>query len=142
MIANWRIGRPSRGESVPLVSYVFLKDGPASDLDAVKNASICGDKRYGLGRVRRIEFVVADRVFSAQPLLDGGTPYVDSRSLFGHRTCAREMLGAKDSLTGWARTAATDRLVSIGSPRRASGSLVREDVKRAVDPDSNWTSDD
>jgi hypothetical protein len=142
VMTNWRPGSPSGCEPVALVGYVFLKDTPASDLDAAMTLFIGGDTRYGLGRVRRIEFVDADRVFGAEPSLDGDTPHVVSRRLLGHGTSAGEILGAKEALTGWDRTAAADPLGCIGSPRWAPGSIAGQDVTWAIDPDGHWTSDD
>jgi hypothetical protein len=137
VMTNWRAGSPSGGEPVALVGYVFLKDMPAGDLETATTLFIGGDTRYGLGRLRRVEFAEADTVFGARPMLDGSEPQVSSSHLLGHAISKRKVYGAKEAMTMWDRTAA-DPLVSVGTPRWVPGSRTYEDVAWTIDSEGTW----
>lgn len=141
VMTNWRAGSPSGSESVALVGYVFLKDMPAGDLEGTTTLFIGGDTRYGLGRLRRVEFAEADTVFGARPALDGSEPQVFSSLLLGHAISKREIYGAKEAMTGWDRTA-VDPLMSVAIPRWVPGSQTREDVAWTIDPEGTWVDTD
>ncbi len=136
-MTRWRAGSPSARDPVALVRYVFLKDMPASDFDAATILFVGGDIRYGLGRLRRVEFEDADTVFGARPAINGGEPLVSSSRLLGHGISTREVYGAREALTGWDRTA-PDPLMSIAALRWAPGSRTREDVTWAIDQEGTW----
>jgi hypothetical protein len=141
VMTNWRAGSPSGSESVALVGYVFLKDMPTGDLEGTTTLFIGGDTRYGLGRLRRVEFAEADTVFGARPALDGSGPQVFSSRLLGHATSKREIYGAKEAMTGWNRTAA-DPLISVATPRWVPGSRTCGDVAWIIDPEGTWVDTD
>lgn len=145
VMTNWRTGSPSSGEPVALAGYVFLRDISASDLEATTASDleattvlfVGGDTRYGLGRLRRVEFENADTVFGAKPVPAGGEPVVATSRLLGHGISSREAYGAKEALTGWDRTA-SDPLMSIAIPRWAPGSRTREEVAWKIDSEGTW----
>jgi len=137
VMTNWRAKSPAGREPVAMAGYVFLKDTPASDLDAVTTLFIGGDTRYGLGRLRRAEFKDAQTVFGARPALDGGDPRVLTSRLLGHGTSGRDVCGAREALTGWDRTE-PNPLLNLSAPRWTPGSRTAEDVWWTVDPEGTW----
>jgi hypothetical protein len=137
VMTHWRSGSPAGRDPVALAGYVFLEDMPDADLDATTTLFVGGDTRYGLGRMRRIEFVKADTVFNARPALDRSEPLVTGSHLLGHGISAGEIYGAKEALTGWDRTAA-DPLISVSLPRWAPGSRSRKDVTWRLDQEGTW----
>ncbi len=137
VMTNWRAGSPSGSEPVALVGYVFLKDRPDVNLETATTIFIGGDTRYGLGRLRRVEFAQADTVFGARPMLDGSEPQVLSSRLLGHAISKREVYGAKEAMTMWDRTAA-DPLVSVGTPRWVPGSCTCKDVAWTINSEGTW----
>ena len=147
LMTRWRPGSPFGGQPVALVGYVFLDNSNPSpdsvsvgDLEAARTLFIGGDTRYGLGRLRRIEFKPADKVFRAQTLLDESEPRVITSLLLAHGHSAQNLLGAKEALVGWDRML-NDPLVKIGGLQWAPGSQAGEDVTWKLEPDGFWTTE-
>jgi hypothetical protein len=137
VMTHWRPGSPAGHDRVAFAGYVFLKGVRAADLEAVTTLFVGGDTRYGLGRMRRIEFEEAGTVFGSRPDLDGGDAIVIGPLLLGHGISGRQLHGAKEALTGWDRTAA-DPLMSLATPRWVPGSRFYEDVRWRIDQEGTW----
>lgn len=146
LMTRWRLGSPFGGEPAALVGYVFLDNSNSSadsvsvdDLKTVRTLFIGGDTRYGLGRLRRIEFESSDRVFRAQTLLDESEPRVITSHLLAHGHSAQDFLGAKETLVGWNRTL-NNPLVNIGDLQWVPGSRANEDVTWKIGPEGFWSA--
>lgn len=140
VMTRWRSGNPNETGRVALAGYVFLKDGLASDLRKVTTLFLGGDTRYGLGRVRRIEFAHANDVFGAPADLDDDSPRVRSPLLQAHGDTTRALCGACEALTGWDRTAGGAPTPT--TPRWVPGSRLPEpsdvDVAWRIDKEGTW----
>jgi hypothetical protein len=137
VMTHWRPGGPDGESRVGFVGYVFLRGDHGADLGRITIIFVGGDTRYGLGRMRRVEFVNDDAVFGASPVLDRNEPIVLSPHLLGHGVSDRELYGAKEALTGWDRTAA-DPLTHITKPCWLPGSRLLEDATWGIGPEGTW----
>lgn len=101
---HWRDGDGAAGSPVALVAYVFSQNA-APELGAVDVIAIGGDTRYGLGRLRRIEWTEASAVFGNAARLDGAEPSVESDRLLAHADVAAAQAGGlrgqREALGGW-----------------------------------------
>ncbi len=137
VMTYWRAGSGGGHDRVGFAGYVFFKDIPKAELDPVTTLFVGGDTRYGLGRMRRIEFRAADTVFGQQPLLDKDLPVLTSSCLLAHGSSARSLAGAKEALTRWDRTTES-RYLSVDKLRWTPGSRLHADASWMIDQDGMW----
>lgn len=139
VMTHWRFGSPSQGEPIALVGYVFLKDMPASNLNATTTLFIGGDTRYGLGRMRRIEFTDTNTVFGLRAVLDGDSPLLIGQHLLAHGVCGRDLHGAIEALAWWDRSELEGNPLRSGSEARwAPGSRGCDAVEWGIDEAGIW----
>jgi len=107
----WRAGDEEQAKPVGLVGYVFCRDDAiAGEISQIDRLFLGGDTRYGLGRVRKVDWEKASDVFGAQPKLDQDAPCVCSDTVWAH-VCQHNggpgMIGALECLAGWDRAGNT-----------------------------------
>lgn len=100
----WRGEQGAAASRVALVGYVFLRAG-AADLGSLERISVGGDTRYGLGRLRQIQWHAASTVFGRAARLEGDHPSVESDCLFAHAEVqddrVQRLRGEREALVGW-----------------------------------------
>lgn len=139
----WRDSNRQGETAAPvlLLGYVFWKDSARHrQLQAIETLFIGGDTRYGLGKIRRIDWEGPSSdpvVFGKQVCLDREHPEIKSDILLGHapEDDKTDMQGAKELLGGWDR----------GSPWKegvawAPGSTLYPTNKYDNDPSSKSES--
>lgn len=99
---HWRKEDGSAGSTVGLVGYVFLNG--VSDLPltvgTIEEIAIGGDTRYGLGRLKRVEWTGSSTVFGFATQLDGADPSIESDRVLGHAE-GDDLCGQREALGGW-----------------------------------------
>ncbi|TFE67823.1 hypothetical protein [Methylacidiphilum caldifontis] len=89
---------------VALVGYVFIKDH-LPNIEKIDFLTIGGDTRYGLGRLRRIEYNRTDKgeMFIFPVNLNDSYPQIESFLLLGHGNApnSNNMVGQLEKLVGW-----------------------------------------
>jgi hypothetical protein len=132
--------------AVLLLGYVFLRNnGFRKQLDNIDVLFVGGDTRYGLGKIRRVEWheVSGDlSVFGKQVYLDGEHPGIKSNTIWGHaleddRLPIQGMLGAKELLGGWGQGGPWR-----GVPTWAPGSFQEKPAIWLVDTYGYWKHQD
>lgn len=146
LMSRWRLDSPFGGAQVALVGYVFLDNScncapqvSDKELETITTLFIGGDTRYGFGRLRRIEFNQADKVFGAKAELDQSQPHVVSSRLLAHGNSVNALFGAKEALVGWDRTQ-NSPLFKICDSQWAPGSQAEEDVTWEIRQDGIWST--
>jgi len=101
---RWREEDRTMDSLVALVGYVLLRTG-APELRGVEAIAAGGDKRYGLGRLQRIQWTDASRVFGRAVQLEDAEPSVESDLLVAHAEPAGDLTGRirgqREALGGW-----------------------------------------
>jgi len=148
---HWRPEKDGDAGPVAMVGYVFMKVAKAKDrypperrrIDKVDTLFVGGDtrSRYGLGRLRRIEFVRSDNVFgtsmeiNAVDLLRIKSDFVFAHARFENGEPA--MVGALELLGGWDRGSLRG-LVQAWQPgsRSSNGAM-----KWTIEGNGTWKAD-
>lgn len=138
--------RDSRGNeeatAMLLLGYIFLKNnGFHRQLDNIDTLFVGGDTRYGLGKIRRIDWNdLSDGtfVFGKQVHLDRKHPEIESNIVWGHALEGGQpeihgMQGAKELLGGWDQ----------GNPWKGKltwvpGSFLEHEVVWSIDNFGYW----
>ena len=136
----WRPAPP--GEKPPpvyLVGYLFLKkDHFRRRLEEIQTLLVGGDTRYGLGRIRRVEFHSAREVFGYRVALEGVEPTIHGKRLLAHTAQEGfpEARGALELTAGWKRRGSgEDRQTSLvqGSLAWVPGSVAAKEHGWRID---------
>jgi hypothetical protein len=133
----------TEANAVLLFGYVFLKNNSfRGQLDQIDTISIGGDTRYGLGKIRRVEWhdLVGDfSIFGKQIHLDGEHPVTRSDVLLGHAPVkasqpqAQNIKGAQELLGGW-----DQGIPYKGELAWAPGSFLEGSVAWSIDNYGYW----
>jgi len=103
----WRPAADEHASPVGLVGYVFCRDDAiAGEIAQIDRLLLGGDTRYGLGRVRRVDWSEASDVFGAIPSLEANTPCISSNVVLAHairNNSDNKIVGALECLAGWDR---------------------------------------
>lgn len=133
---HWRTEANGEARPVGLIGYVFRRadDGIVDGISKIDVLSLGGDTRYGLGRMRRVEWADASDVFGAQVSLDANTPSIRSKTVLAHtlpHAGTPEILGALELLAGWDLASnAPDKLAPLHKmPLWMPGSRISADSK-------------
>lgn len=123
--------RTATGDVKPvgLVGYLFALEGFETEqaLKEVQGLFIGGDSRYGLGRVRRVTWEPASRVFEIPVALEDGDPSLTTDRVLAHAVVADgrvKMCGDLEALAGWDRGAAG--ALSMGTAYWRPGSVAEQ----------------
>lgn len=104
MNTRWREEDRTPDSLVALVGYVLLRIG-APELRAVEAIAAGGDTRYGLGRLQRIQWTEASRVFGRAVKLEDAEPSIESDLLRAHADASGDLngriRGQREALGGW-----------------------------------------
>ncbi|MBX5452565.1 MAG: hypothetical protein K6U10_01355 [Acidobacteriia bacterium] len=129
----WRPAANEQPSPVGLVGYVFCRSEEiAREISKIDLLFLGGDTRYGLGRVRRVNWSEASDVFGTKPILEANTPCISSGVVFAHalrNNSDNTMVGALECLAGWDRTG-TDGLAELDhKPLWIPGSTISNGAK-------------
>src|SRR5208282_925246 len=131
---HWRTEANGEARPVGLIGYVFrcADDGMIDGVSKIDILSLGGDTRYGLGRMRRVEWADASDAFGAQVILNTETPRVRSSAVLAH-TFQHEgepgMFGALECLVGWDLASNTGVKELHDKPLWTPGSVTCADFK-------------
>jgi len=134
----WRERDGNSGGAVALSGYVFLRQD-APGLDAVQNIAAGGDTRYGLGRLRRIEWTPVSDVFRCVTRLADTEPSVESKFLLAHaqgETVPAGLRGQREALAGW--DYGKPGVQRIAGSLWAPGSMVDTVLPWTISPTGLW----
>lgn len=90
---------------VALAGYIFCKN-EASELKSIETLWVGGDIRYGLGRLKRLEWKQANSFFGQPVDLQGQEPVVNTSRVLAHTDASgitgnASPMGAMECLGGW-----------------------------------------
>lgn len=88
-------------QAVGFAGYVFAVDGVEKDLQAIEQIFVGGDTRYGMGRLKRVEFSRHSELFGEQVNLQLRDPVVITSRILAHATTNAAFCGALECLAGW-----------------------------------------
>ncbi len=123
--------RPDGGRDISpvgLVGYVFLKEG-MQGLSDIAVLFLGGDTRYGLGRMRRVEWANASHLFGFEVNLQQNVPIIQSGTLFAHAhqdDSAPDIIGAREFVAGWDLTSRNQFVPLCEKPLWTPGARTRE----------------
>lgn len=151
---RWRNDRGQDEGPVAMLGYVFIrvrkakakaKDKYPSErmrLDSIDTLFVGGDTRYGLGRLRRASFELADKnAFGQQVTLDQADPIVNTSSVWAHARAASVesgalLSGALELVSGW--DCGAIRSLDSTEPMWQPGSALTAS-EWTINPDGTWT---
>jgi hypothetical protein len=132
-ITPWWRDSTNPKKAVFLLGYIFLKENGFSRKieEHIHRLFIGGDTRYGLGKIRRVEWKGVTKVFEMKTCLEKEHPQIESNILWGHAKSGQlKMHGMQEFLGGWDRTVLLngERAWVPGSVLSSESSILRWEI--------------
>jgi len=127
---------------VGLVGYLLLQEGSEIQqaLQEIEELFLGGDTRYGLGRVRRVAWQPASRLFGIVPDLDGPCPCLTAERVLAHASVPDEaatLSGDLEALAWWDRGQL--RTAHDPQPYWRPGSAAPTRLRWRIEESGLWT---
>jgi hypothetical protein len=146
IMTRWRSDSPQIDGQVAMVGYVLVREWPFDgvSLEEIRELHVGGDTRYGLGRLRLIEFDKACKIFGRRVLMDDeSAPMIESCVVLAHadvpeRDGVPALNGAREAMLGWdCRKGLLD--LDYKAPLWAPGSNSEKKCNWLIDECGVWT---